>query len=118
MTEATPEVDVPIPPRRGRPKAETIALTKAARARFDGLALAKPLWGPMRSWRGGWLRGIMKNEDQGPARFSSCRREVHRRAARYNYMLFASAPDLLPIGRLKAGFARQSVPSLWTGVSM
>ena len=60
----------------------------------------------------------MKNEDQGPARFSSCRREVHRRAARYDYMLFASAPDLLPIGRLEAGFTRQSVPSLWTGVSM
>ena len=39
MTEATPEVDVSIPPRgRGRPKAETIALTKAARARFDTLA--------------------------------------------------------------------------------
>ena len=36
MSEATPEVDVSIPPRgRGRPKAETIALTKAARARFD-----------------------------------------------------------------------------------
>src|SRR3954470_13322647 len=36
MTEATPEVDVSTPPRgRGRPKAETIALTKAARARFD-----------------------------------------------------------------------------------
>ena len=39
MTEATPEVEVSIPPRgRGRPKAETIALTKAARARFDTLA--------------------------------------------------------------------------------
>src|SRR3954454_20974440 len=39
MTEATPEPDVSIPPRgRGRPKAETIALTKAARARFDTLA--------------------------------------------------------------------------------
>src|SRR4051812_1493396 len=39
MTEATPEVDVSTPPRgRGRPKAETIALTKAARARFDALA--------------------------------------------------------------------------------
>ena len=33
-------------------------------------------------------------------------------------MLFASAPDLLPFGRLEAGFARQGVPSLWTGVSM
>src|SRR3954471_399704 len=39
MTEATSEPDVLIPPRgRGRPKAETIALTKAARARFDALA--------------------------------------------------------------------------------
>src|SRR6476659_9834996 len=39
MTEATPEPDVSTPPRgRGRPKAETIALTKAARARFDTLA--------------------------------------------------------------------------------
>src|SRR4051794_26925356 len=38
MTEATPG-DVPTPPRgRGRPKAQTIALTKAARARFDALA--------------------------------------------------------------------------------
>ena len=48
----------------------------------------------------------MKNKDQGPARFSSCRREVHRRAARYDYMLFVSAPDLLPIGRLEAGQER------------
>ena len=39
MTEATPKVDVSTPPRgRGRPKTETIALTKAARARFDALA--------------------------------------------------------------------------------
>src|SRR4051794_29997018 len=39
MTEATSETDISIPPRgRGRPKAETIALTKAARARFDALA--------------------------------------------------------------------------------
>src|SRR4051794_21858102 len=39
MTEATSETDVLIPPRgRGRPKAESIALTKAARARFDALA--------------------------------------------------------------------------------
>src|SRR3954451_3932073 len=39
MTEAPPEPDVSTPPRgRGRPKAETIALTKAARARFDTLA--------------------------------------------------------------------------------
>src|SRR3954471_3561906 len=39
MTEATSEPDVLIPPRgRGRPKPETIALTKAARARFDALA--------------------------------------------------------------------------------
>src|SRR4051794_3948626 len=39
MTEATSETDISIPPRgRGRPKAETIALTKAARARFDVLA--------------------------------------------------------------------------------
>src|SRR3954462_7522389 len=39
MTEAPPEPDVSTPPRgRGRPKAETIALTKAARARFDALA--------------------------------------------------------------------------------
>src|SRR4051794_31593864 len=39
MTEATPEPDVSTPPRgRGRPKAETLALTKAARARFDALA--------------------------------------------------------------------------------
>src|SRR3954454_6593028 len=39
MTEATPEPDVSTQPRgRGRPKAESIALTKAARARFDALA--------------------------------------------------------------------------------
>src|SRR4051812_43506043 len=39
MTEATPGPDVSTPPRgRGRPKAETLALTKAARARFDALA--------------------------------------------------------------------------------
>jgi hypothetical protein len=40
MTETTPsEADITGSPRgRGRPKAETIALTKAARARFDALA--------------------------------------------------------------------------------
>jgi hypothetical protein len=40
MTETTPsEADITGSPRgRGRPKAETIALTKAARARFDTLA--------------------------------------------------------------------------------
>src|SRR3954470_19249514 len=39
MTEATSEPDVLIPPRgRGRPRAETVTLTKAARARFDALA--------------------------------------------------------------------------------
>jgi hypothetical protein len=40
MTDATPsDSDISASPRgRGRPKAETIALTKAARARFDTLA--------------------------------------------------------------------------------
>ena len=40
MTDATSaEADIAVPHRgRGRPKAETIALTKAARARFDTLA--------------------------------------------------------------------------------
>ena len=40
MTDAPPaEADFAVPHRgRGRPKAETIALTKAARARFDTLA--------------------------------------------------------------------------------
>jgi hypothetical protein len=40
MTETTPfEADITASPRgRGRPKVETIALTKAARARFDTLA--------------------------------------------------------------------------------
>ena len=40
MTDApTSEADIAVPHRgRGRPKTETIALTKAARARFDTLA--------------------------------------------------------------------------------
>ena len=79
-----------------------------------GLARAKPLSGPMRSWRSGWLRGVMKNQDQGPARFSSCRREgIGGPPGTINAV--RERADLLPIRRLEAGFARQGVQASGPG---
>ena len=49
----------------------------------------------------------MKDEDQGRARFRSCRREVHRRAARYDYMLLRVPRRLELCGEMGDGGVRR-----------